>query len=242
MRLSRLGLLAVLLAAYLASMYYIGVLVGSGYSVDVVEKPLPQPEKLSFDDYAFSMFHVSMRIWGLAYEKVYVDATAEPLILHGYHFTEGLVCERVQGAEDIYECRGSGYIYKPVGFVEEYVSGGGETINYYSGWIIVLLYSIHQAVFAAAVLAPVAAGLYSYGLARLGLRGKAYLAVSAAGIAALVAGGLEGLAMIPSHVPGLYPPLAVSTASAVVAAFAAQVLAYRWTLRRSSGRSTSQTS
>ena len=206
--------------------------MGSGYSVDIVEKPLPRPKKVSLNDYAFSMFHVSMRVWGLAYDKVYVNATVEPLVLHGHHFTEGgLVCERMKGAEDVYVCRGSGYIYKPLGFMEEYVAGSVKTMHYYSGWIIVLLYSIHQAVFTACILAPVVAGLCSYCLARLGLRGRAYAASAAAGIVALALGGLEGLETVPKRVPGLEAQLSVFIAAAALAAPAAQLAAYKLALR-----------
>ena len=52
-----------LLAVYSVVLYCLGIWIGSGFSIDIVERPIPEPQRLAFDDYAFSRFYAAMRVW-----------------------------------------------------------------------------------------------------------------------------------------------------------------------------------
>ncbi|OWJ53836.1 hypothetical protein [Pyrodictium delaneyi] len=236
MRLESHHVLVVLfLAMYSVVFYYLGLWIGSGFSIDIVERPIPEPQRLAFDDYAFSRFHVAMRVWGLAYNQTFVDASKEPVTLHGYHFTSGLECSRVKGTEDVYECTGSGYVYTPQGFREDCVPRGGVTANYYAGWVRILLYSVHQAV-ATVLVAAAASGLAVYVLAHLSLNARLHALTAAVGSLSLLIGGLRGLGTVPRGVPGLYEALQPLVPLAAVASLAVYTFTYALLRRRMRNR------
>ena len=228
-------LIVLFLAVYSVVSYYLGIWIGSGFSIDIVERPIPEPQRLAFDDYAFSRFHVAMRVWGLAYNERFVDASKEPVTLHGYHFTSGLECNRVKGTEDVYECTGSGYVYTPQGFREDYVPQGGVTANYYAGWVRILLYSIHQAV-ATLLVAAAASGLAVYVLAHFSLSARLHTLTAAVGPLSLLIGGLRGLGTVPRRVPGLYEALQPLALLAAAASLAVYALTYVLLRRRTRNR------
>ncbi len=220
----------IILAVYLLSMYAVGFLTGNGYSVDLREPVVGKPTKLSLEDLGASYTHVAARVWGPAYEAQAVNATAQPLLVKGYHFTVGgLECERVVGTSDTYQCRGSGYILYPVGYREEFIRRGERTRYYYAGWLDAALYSIHQAYYSALLLAPIAAGLGVYALAKLGFRSARLLAVKAGlGAAAYAAGVVAGLREVPGLLaPYLHKPLIEASIVGIIAALGAMGLAFQ---------------
>jgi len=206
--------------------------VGNGYSVDLRRPVIGVPVKLTMDDLKAGYTHVAPRVWGQAYEARAVNASpSNPIVLHGYHFTLGGVeCRRVTGAEDTYKCMGSGYILYPVGFQEEFIRRGEKTrYYYYAGYVDAILYSIHQAYYSALLLAPAAAGLAVYALARLGWRSKARLAAKAGlRIAAYTLGVAVGLAEIPGMLaPYLNQPIIEAATVGVLAILGAVGIAFQ---------------
>jgi hypothetical protein len=219
------------LLVYVLVMYAVGFLVGTGYSVDLRRPVLGVPAKLTMSDLRAGYTHVAARVWGLAYEARAVNASpSSPIVLHGYHYTMGSVkCERVHGTENTYKCIGSGYILYPVGFQEEFIRRGERTRYYYAGYVDAILYSVHQAYYSALLLAPIAAGLAVYSLAKLGWRSRATLAVKAGlGLAAYAVGVVAGLSEVPSLLASyLNQPIIEAAVIGVLATLGASGVAFQ---------------
>jgi hypothetical protein len=184
--------------------FVVGKLAATGYTVSVKEPVLGRPVKLAFEHLSGSPLHVAARVWGQAYQKVFVDASYRSVTVRGYHFTEGeLTCTRLAGSEDIYVCHGRGYMYVPVGVTEEFLERGMETTYYYSGWVHVVLYGVEQLLFMSLVVASMVTGLASYAAASYGLRSRSLVAYLLLVLASYALGCVYGLASLPPTIAEL---------------------------------------
>jgi hypothetical protein len=223
---------AAVLALYMLVMLVLGALAGDGYSVEVRGAVIHHHKKLAVRDLDSSSLCVAARVRGLAYERLEVNAST-PWRITWYPYAEGnLTCTREAGSQGVYVCVGEGYVYKPVGLVEEFIGKGNTSSYYYFGtYSNILVYCIETAVFIGLVLAPFVTALAAYAMSGdLSRRGHA--AFTAAAMLVFGSAALHSLAStVPGEVPGLRTYL-----GAVVAASLAAIAASSYAARALHGR------
>ncbi|MET1127807.1 MAG: hypothetical protein ABWW70_00605 [Thermoproteota archaeon] len=206
------------LALYMLVMLVLGALAGDGYSVEVRGAVIHHHKRLSVRDLDSSSLCVAARVRGLAYERLEVNASS-PWRVTWYPYAEGnLTCTREAGLQGVYVCVGEGYVYKPVGLVEEFIGRGNTTSYYYFGtYSNILIYCIETAVFIGLVLAPFVTALTAYTVSGdLSRRGHAAFTATAMLMFSLTA--LHSLAStVPGGVPGLRTYLGAVTAASLAA-------------------------